>query len=134
MQITYLNDRRIQACNSFLSTYWSLSKSIFVSKILKRRFASAGSKWSNSSASLILPKINTHGKTKQQELSKDKSHLILQAFENRIPKWIFGFKKDENRKWRRLNNEELHSWHHSPNTVKVIKSRRLRWAGPVARM
>ena len=36
--------------------------------------------------------------------------------------------------WRRLHNEELHSLYHSPNIVRVIKSRRLRWAGYVARM
>ena len=36
--------------------------------------------------------------------------------------------------WRRLYNEELKSLYHSPNIVRVIKSRRLRWAGHVARM
>ena len=35
--------------------------------------------------------------------------------------------------WRRLHNEELHSLYRSPNVVRVIKSRRLRWAGHVAR-
>ena len=39
-----------------------------------------------------------------------------------------------NREWRRLYNEELHSLYRSPNIVKVNKSRRLRWAGHVARM
>jgi len=43
-------------------------------------------------------------------------------------------KRDENGEWRRLHNEELHSWYRSPNTVSVIKSRRLRWAEHVARM
>ena len=46
---------------------------------------------------------------------------------------IFGPKRDKNWEWRRLHNEELHSLHHSPNIVRVIKSRRLRWAGHVAR-
>ena len=36
--------------------------------------------------------------------------------------------------WRRLHNEELNSLHHPPNTVTVIKYRRLRWTGHVARM
>ena len=51
-------------------------------------------------------------------------------FENRI----FGAKRDENWEWRRLHNEELHSLYRSSDTVRVIKSRRLRWAGHVARV
>ena len=47
---------------------------------------------------------------------------------------IFGPKRDENGEWRRLHNEELHSLYRSPNVARVIKSRRLRWAGHVARM
>ena len=47
---------------------------------------------------------------------------------------IFGPKRDENGEWRRLHNEELHNLYRSPNIVRVIKSRRLRWAGHVARM
>ena len=45
--------------------------------------------------------------------------------------------KDENGEWRRLHNEKLHIMYRSPNIVRVIKSRRLRWAGwaeHVARM
>ena len=44
---------------------------------------------------------------------------------------IFGPKRDENGEWRRFYNEELHSLYRSPNIVRVIKSRRLRWAGHV---
>ena len=47
---------------------------------------------------------------------------------------IFGPKRDENGEWRRLHNEELLSLYRSPNIVRVIKSRILRWAGHVARM
>ena len=47
---------------------------------------------------------------------------------------MFGPKRDENGKWRMLHNEELNSLYRSPNVVRVIKSRRLRWAGHVARM
>ena len=45
-----------------------------------------------------------------------------------------GPKRDENGEWRRLHSEELHRLYRSPNIVRVIKSRRLRWAGHVARM
>ena len=58
----------------------------------------------------------------------------LWAFENRILKRIFGPKRGENGVWRRLHNEELHSLYRSHNNVRIIKSRRLRWAGHVARM
>ena len=47
---------------------------------------------------------------------------------------MFGPKRDANGKWRRFHNEELHSLFRSPNIVRVIKSRRLRWADHVARM
>ena len=40
-------------------------------------------------------------------------------------------KRDENGEWRRLHNEEIHSLYRSPNIVKVMNSRRLRWAGHV---
>ena len=43
-------------------------------------------------------------------------------------------KRDENGKWRRLHNEEVHSLYRSPIIGRVSKSRRLRWAGHVARM
>ena len=47
---------------------------------------------------------------------------------------MFGPKRDANGEWRRLHNEELHSLNHSPNIVRMIKSRRLRWAGHVSRI
>ena len=47
---------------------------------------------------------------------------------------IFEPERDENGEWRRLHNEELNSLYRSPNIVRAIKSRRLRWAGHVARM
>ena len=47
---------------------------------------------------------------------------------------LFGPKGDEDGDWRRLHNEELQSLYRSPNIVRVIKSRRLIWAGHVVRM
>jgi hypothetical protein len=47
---------------------------------------------------------------------------------------IFGPKRYEVGEWRRLHNEELHSLYRPFNIVRVIKSRRLRWVGHVARM
>jgi hypothetical protein len=47
---------------------------------------------------------------------------------------IFGPKREEDGPWRKLHNDELHSLYSSPNIVRVIKSRRMRWAGHVAHM
>ena len=58
----------------------------------------------------------------------------LRLFEDRILRQIFGPKRDANGEWRRLHSEELHSLYHLPNVIRVIKSRRLRRAGHVARI
>jgi hypothetical protein len=59
----------------------------------------------------------------------------LRVFENRVLRRIFGPKRDEvTWEWRRLNNKELYALYLSPNVIRVIKLRRLRWAGHVARM
>jgi hypothetical protein len=50
-----------------------------------------------------------------------------------VPVRIFGPKRDEYGSWRKLHNDELHGLYSSPNIVRVIKSRRTRWAGHVAR-
>jgi hypothetical protein len=55
------------------------------------------------------------------------------AFENRVLR-IFETKREENGSWRKLHNDELHSLYSSTNIIRVIKSRRMRWAGHVARM
>jgi hypothetical protein len=57
------------------------------------------------------------------------------VFENRVLRGIFGPKRDGvTGEWRRLHNEELYDLYSSPNIIQVIKSRRMRWAGYVARM
>jgi hypothetical protein len=58
----------------------------------------------------------------------------LRVFENRGLRRIFGPKREEDGSWRKLHNDELHSLYSSPNIVRAIKSRRMRWAGHVARM
>jgi hypothetical protein len=57
------------------------------------------------------------------------------VFENKVLRRIFGPKRDEvTGEWRRLHNKELYALYSSPNSIRVMKSRRLRWAGHVARI
>jgi hypothetical protein len=59
----------------------------------------------------------------------------LRVFKNRVLRRIFGPKRDEvTGEWRKFHNEELHILYPSPNITRQIKSRRMRWAGHVARM
>ena len=59
----------------------------------------------------------------------------LKVYENMVLRRIFGPERDEiTGEWRKLHNEELNDLYLSPNIVRVINSRRTRWAGNVARM
>jgi hypothetical protein len=59
----------------------------------------------------------------------------LRVFENRVLRRVFGSKRDEvTGEWRKPHNEELNDLYSLPNIVRMVKSRRMRWAGYVARM
>jgi hypothetical protein len=59
----------------------------------------------------------------------------LKVFENRVLRRIFGPKRDEvTGEWRKLHNKELHNLYSSPDIIRQVKSRRMRWAGHVTRM
>jgi hypothetical protein len=59
----------------------------------------------------------------------------MRVFENRVLRRVFGPKRDKvTGEWRKLHSEELNDLYSLPNIVRVVKSRRMRWAGHVARM
>jgi hypothetical protein len=80
---------------------------------------------------IILPVI-LHG-CETWSLTVREEHR-LRVFEDRVPRRIFGPKRDEvTGKWRKLHNGELHNLYSSPDIIKQIKSRRMRWARHVGR-
>jgi len=81
---------------------------------------------------VILPVILYGCETWTLTLREEKR---LRVFENKVLRKIFGPKRDEETgEWRRLHNTELKDLYGKPDIIRTIKSRRLRWAGHVARM
>jgi len=81
---------------------------------------------------IILPVV-LHGCETWSLTLREKRRL--RVFENRVLRRVFESKRDEvTGEWRKLHNEELSDLYSLPNIVRVVKSRRMRWAGHVARM
>jgi hypothetical protein len=81
---------------------------------------------------LILPVVLFGCETWSLTLREERR---LRVFENRVLRRVFGSKRDEvTGEWRKLHNEELNELYSSPNIVRVVKTRQMRWAGQVARM
>jgi hypothetical protein len=59
---------------------------------------------------------------------------IYTVTENRVLRKLFGLRREEDGSWGKMHNDELHNLYSSLNIVRVIKRRRMRWAGHVARM
>ena len=81
---------------------------------------------------IIVPVVLYGCETLSRTLRKEHR---LRVFENKVLRKVFGAKRDEiTRDWRKLHNAELHAFYYSPNIIRNLKSRRLRWEGHVARM
>ena len=86
----------------------------------------------NTYRTIILPVVLYGCETWSLKLREEQG---LRVFENKVLRMIFGAKRDEiTGEWRKLHNADLHALYSSPNIIRNLKSRRLRWAGHVAHM
>ena len=100
-------------------------------KILSSRFLSKKLKV-KTYETIILPVVMYCCETWSLTLKEEHR---LRVFENKVLRKIFGAMKDEiTGEWRKLHNAALHALYSSPNIIRSLKSRLLRWAGHVARM
>ncbi|KAJ4439505.1 hypothetical protein ANN_07629 [Periplaneta americana] len=80
-------------------------------------------------------KNGSEGEEKESRVKKSRDEQRLRVFENKVLRKICGAKRDEvTGEWRKLHNAELHALYSSPDIIRNIKSRRLRWAGHVVRI
>ncbi|KAJ4442069.1 hypothetical protein ANN_11935 [Periplaneta americana] len=126
--VTNINDtreeikHRIKMGNACYYSVKKLLSSSLLSKNLKVRIYKT----------VILPVVLYGCETWTLSLREENR---LRVFENKVLRKIFGAKRDEvTGEWRKLHNAELHALYSSPDIIRNIKSRRLRWAGHVARM
>jgi hypothetical protein len=114
--------RRLNSGNACFHWVQNLLSSRLLSKNLKSRIFET----------IILPMVLYGYVTWSLTLREEHR---LREFENRVLREIFGPKRDEVAGgWRKLHNEKLRDLYSSPNIIKIILSRRMRWAGHVARM
>ncbi|KAJ4445480.1 hypothetical protein ANN_07288 [Periplaneta americana] len=126
--VTNVNDTRVEVkrrINMVNACYYSVEKlfsSSLLSKNLKVRIYKT----------VVLPVVLYGCETWTLILRKEQR---LRVFETKVLRKIFGAKRDEvTGEWRKLHNAGLHALYSSPDIIRNIKSRRLRWAGRVARM
>jgi hypothetical protein len=113
---------RLNSGNTCYQSVQSLLSSCLLSKNLKVKIYKT----------VILPVVLYGCETWSLTLREERR---LRVFENRVMRRIFGHKRDEvTGEWRKLDNGELHNLYSSPDIIRQIKSRRMRWAVHVARM
>jgi hypothetical protein len=114
-------ESRLNSGNSYYYSVQNLLSSRLISKNVKIKIYKT----------LILP-VGLYG-CETWSFTLREEHR-LRVSENTVLRKIFGPKKEEDGLWRKLHNDELHSLYSSPNIVRVIKSRRMRWTEHVPRM
>jgi hypothetical protein len=114
--------RRLNSGNACYHSVQALPSSRLLSKNLKIRIYKT----------IILPVVLYGCETWSLTLREEHR---LSVFENRVLRRIFGQKRDEvTGEWRKLHNEELRNLYSLPSIIRIIKSKRIRWVGHVARM
>jgi hypothetical protein len=114
--------RRLDSGNACYHSVQNLLSSRLLSKNLKIRIYKT----------IIFPVVLYGCETWSLILRKEHR---LRVFENRVLRRMFGPKRNEvTGEWRKLHNEELRGLYSSPSIIRIIKSRRMIWAGHVARM
>jgi hypothetical protein len=114
--------RRLNSGNACYHSVQSLLSSRLLSKTIKIKIYKT----------IILPVVLYGCETWSLTLREEHR---LRVFENRVLRRIFGPKGDEvTGEWRKLHNEEFRDLYSSPSIIRIIKSRRMRWADHVARM
>jgi uncharacterized membrane protein len=112
---------RLNSGNACYYSVQNILSSRFISKNLKIKIYKT----------VILPVVLYGCETWSLTLGEEHR---LRVFENRVLRKIFGPKRKEDGSWIKLHNDELHSLYSSRNIVRVIKSRKMRWAEHAARM
>jgi hypothetical protein len=114
--------KRLNSGNAYYHSVQNLLSSLLLSKNVKIR----------THKIIILPVVLYGCETWSLTLREEQR---LKVFENMVLRMISGPKKDAvMREWRKFHNKELHDLHSSTSIIRIIKSRRMRWAVHVARM
>jgi hypothetical protein len=122
LQIKIVFRKRLNSGNACYHSVQSLLSSRLLSRNVKVK----------TYKTIILPVVLYGCETWSLTLRKEHR---LRVFENRVLRRIFGPKRDEvTGECRKLHSEELHNLYSSPDIIRQVKSRRMRWAGHVARM
>jgi hypothetical protein len=111
--------RRVNSGNAYYQSVQNILSSRLPSRNIKIRIYNT----------IILPVVLHRCETWSLALREEHR---LRVLENSVLRRIFGLKRDEVIGWRKLLNEELHNLYFSPSIIRMMKSRRMKWAGHAA--